>query len=289
MAWIESHQELREHPKVKRAARMLGTSKPQLVGHLHFLWWWALEYAEDGNLAGYTPADIADAAGWEGNPDELIHALVGCGVNGKAGFIEVKASGDMVLHDWNDCAGRLVEQRKAAVQRTRRWREANANVTHNERVPYGATVPNSTVPNTPPTPPKGPIRAADADAVVMKANAKETRTKPKGKNLAPLVDAFRALGLPGPVFTPAEARAAGLLLDHYTPAEIAECWQDIGDLGTPPYPRFGNDWLQQNRSFQALLAENRMGNWKAWKTGGKRPPPPNGKADLPGITPRVLN
>jgi len=45
MAWIESNQELARHPKAKKAARMLGISVPAVVGHLHFLWWWCLEYA----------------------------------------------------------------------------------------------------------------------------------------------------------------------------------------------------------------------------------------------------
>ena len=34
MAWIEAHQELRNHPKTKKAARLLGISRPQMIGHL---------------------------------------------------------------------------------------------------------------------------------------------------------------------------------------------------------------------------------------------------------------
>ena len=50
MAWIKSQQVLREHPKLKRLARRLEVSVPAALGHLHMLWWWALDYAQDGDL-----------------------------------------------------------------------------------------------------------------------------------------------------------------------------------------------------------------------------------------------
>ena len=56
MAWIESHQELANHPKTKRFKRALGISTPQAIGHLHLLWWWALDYAQDGSLAAFSRA-----------------------------------------------------------------------------------------------------------------------------------------------------------------------------------------------------------------------------------------
>jgi hypothetical protein len=68
MAWIESHQSLGRHPKTKAAARALDISRVQLVGHLHYLWWWALDFAEDGDLSGIDPDDIAEEAMWDGDP-----------------------------------------------------------------------------------------------------------------------------------------------------------------------------------------------------------------------------
>jgi hypothetical protein len=61
MAWLESHQDLRDHPKTARLRRRLGVSLPAAIGHLHLLWWWALTYADDGDLSGYDPDVIADA------------------------------------------------------------------------------------------------------------------------------------------------------------------------------------------------------------------------------------
>lgn len=108
MAWIESHQELGAHPKVRKLAVLLGVPAVQAIGHLHMLWWWALDYAEDGDLSHYDAADIALAVDWEGDPDQLVAALVDCGPGDKAGFLDP----DMRLHDWHDYAGKLVERRR---------------------------------------------------------------------------------------------------------------------------------------------------------------------------------
>src|SRR5690606_1749982 len=113
VARIESHQELRDDPKVRRFARRLGASIPAAIGHRHLLWWWALDYAMDGDLSKYDAADIADAAQWDGDPDEFLAALMECGVGGGAGFVERTDDGELLLHDWWDYAGKLIQQRTA--------------------------------------------------------------------------------------------------------------------------------------------------------------------------------
>lgn len=50
MAWIEAHQDLSQHPKTKRLARMPNISVRESVGSLFMFWWWATEYAECGML-----------------------------------------------------------------------------------------------------------------------------------------------------------------------------------------------------------------------------------------------
>lgn len=99
MAWIESHQELWRHPKTKKLARLLGVSVPTVVGHLHGIWYWALDFAQDGDLHQYDPEEIADAALWEGDPGQFIEALVA------AGYLDQTDDG-LSLHDWYDYAGR---------------------------------------------------------------------------------------------------------------------------------------------------------------------------------------
>ncbi|ADU50154.1 HNH endonuclease [Thermaerobacter marianensis DSM 12885] len=117
MAWIESHQSLKDHPKTRRLARRLGISVPAAIGHLHCLWWWALEYAQDGSLAQYDADDIADAMMWDGDSQQLVQALV------HAGFLDETGDG-LRIHDWRDYAGRLIEQRERAAARKREMRQA---------------------------------------------------------------------------------------------------------------------------------------------------------------------
>ena len=77
-AWIESHQTLRNHRKTLRMARILSADKVLVIGALHCLWWWAVDYAEDGELTGYDAVEIAEGAGWEGDPsfeDEAFPAI----------------------------------------------------------------------------------------------------------------------------------------------------------------------------------------------------------------------
>ena len=56
------------HPKTKKLARLLGVSVPTVVGHLHGIWYWALDFAQDGDLHQYDPEEIADAALWREIP-----------------------------------------------------------------------------------------------------------------------------------------------------------------------------------------------------------------------------
>lgn len=114
MAWIESHQEIWRHPKTKKLARLLAVSVPTAVGHLHGLWYWALDFAQDGALGQYDPEELADAAMWEGDPRQFVEALVAAGYLDKAG-----ESGALTLHDWYDYAGRLMEQREAKKEQNR--------------------------------------------------------------------------------------------------------------------------------------------------------------------------
>jgi len=147
MAWIESHQELARHPKTKKLSRLLGVSLPAAVGHLHFFWWWAMDYAQDGDISRYDMDEVADACGWEGEPKILHHALFG------SGFIE-GGEGEYHIHDWHDYAGRLIEKREQNRERKKKSRARHAPVTQESQGNpddghdgHGATEPNPTIPN----------------------------------------------------------------------------------------------------------------------------------------------
>jgi hypothetical protein len=88
----------------KKLARLLGISRPAAVGHLHFLWWWALDFAQDGVLDKYDAADLAEAMEWKGDEQALLDALI------ESGYVDDTELG-IVIHDWGVYAGKLLERR----------------------------------------------------------------------------------------------------------------------------------------------------------------------------------
>lgn len=145
MAWIELHQSLPTHRKTLEFADALDITPVQAVGHVSCLWLWALDNAPDGDLSAVKPRTLARAAMWDGDPGAFLTALEA------AGFVLAGR-----IHDWSDYTGRLIEKRRADVERKRQWRDSH-RVTTNEGTPRGRhadatrngarTVPNLTVPN----------------------------------------------------------------------------------------------------------------------------------------------
>lgn len=128
MAWIESHHTLRNHPKMFKLCKELKIERAEAIGHLHMLWWWALEHRENGDLIGLFPRDIAQASDWPGDGSKFLKALQKCGWVGK----------DMRIHDWMDYAGRLIRDRER--KRLGRVHGHSSDVS-------ASTEPNRTVPN----------------------------------------------------------------------------------------------------------------------------------------------
>lgn len=118
MAWIESHQSLVRHPKTKKFMRKLNITTPIAIGHLHMFWWWAMDFAEDGNITQFDEYDISDACEWPGDAEKFLHALC------DSGFIDRSEKGFMI-HDWYDYAGKLIEIRKKDAERKRNSRGKN--------------------------------------------------------------------------------------------------------------------------------------------------------------------
>lgn len=156
MAWIESHQELRDHPKVARLGRLLDVHRTSAIGMLHLLWWWALDHAEDGDVTDFDAMDLALAADWEGDPEVLVKALLECGPGRREGFL-AENEGRLVLHDWWQYAGKLVARRRIDRDRKRESRtppDQGVQWTSNRHVADGSetayvTEPNPTEQNQP--------------------------------------------------------------------------------------------------------------------------------------------
>ena len=108
MAWIKSDQSLANHPKLILLARELQISKVEALGHLHLLWYWVLEYADDGELKSLDL--IPDACEWSGDQQVFLDALI------KYGFIDTTYDPEnnfteYHVHDWLDYSGALYEKR----------------------------------------------------------------------------------------------------------------------------------------------------------------------------------
>jgi len=96
VAWIESHQELENHPKLMKLCSISGMSTDEAIGRLHRLWWWALKYAEDGDLSKYEPSQILVGLNSNIDPEKFFKMLK------DTNFIEKSG----IIHDWLEYSGR---------------------------------------------------------------------------------------------------------------------------------------------------------------------------------------
>jgi hypothetical protein len=192
MAWIESHTTLARHPKTLRLARILGIPVPAALGHLHLLWWWAIEYAPDGNVGRFEAAELALACMWDGDEAALMPAFQ------RAGFV----NDDGTLHDWHDYAGKLVDRRRLDAERKRDGRRTDVqsppsiNSADIQRTSGGHPADVSrTVPNQPnqPNQPSAPDGAGPALHAVPKPS--NPKPKPSAREQLPTHPAVRVLRL----------------------------------------------------------------------------------------------
>lgn len=117
MAWIELHQTIWSHRKTLMLADALDIQPLYAAAHMIHLWTWALDNAQDGDLTGLPPRVIAAGAGWAGDAAAFIDGAVA------AGYIDRVGAGGMELHDWEDYAGLLMDQRRQNAERARRKRQ----------------------------------------------------------------------------------------------------------------------------------------------------------------------
>lgn len=238
MAWIESHQELGAHPKTRKLARLLGVSVPAAVGHLQFLWWWAVDYAPDGDISGCDPEDIAAACMWDGEAETLLTALRACRWIDDGRY----------LHDWDEYAGRLIAQRAANKERKARSRARHADgdaMSHGRHADNSVTavdvtalpdqtVPNQTEPNQTETEPEAAAAARD-ESFGRVLQAWENAT---GQTISPMTADFldgwiERVG-PDWVIDGIEEMHANSARSPKYLAAILTRWQDDGRAPKPP-------------------------------------------------------
>lgn len=167
--WIESHTTLRANKKLKPFCEDLNITRAAAIGHLHMLWWWAIENRENGDLSGLFDKDIAVACDWSGDPKRLLKALK------RSKWL----TPDMKINDWLTYAGRLLKDRER--------KRFGRIVRHSEDIPRTVhghsedvsllTEPNRTVPNRT-VKEKDPVFCAKDEQIIRKDIAKSRNVSP---------------------------------------------------------------------------------------------------------------
>lgn len=86
MAWLRSEQSLLNHPKTTHLHVLLKVDRDVVIGRLHRLWWWCLDYALDGDLSKHGSKVIEKAC------DIPLSVLIRCK------FVDVHPY--RRIHDW---------------------------------------------------------------------------------------------------------------------------------------------------------------------------------------------
>jgi hypothetical protein len=94
MSWIQSHSELRDHPKLKKFAKNMGWNIAMAVGALHCFWWWVECYAEDGDLSKFSYDQIGESA--EISPGDHSKKFIAALVD--AEFVDLEPY--LRVHNW---------------------------------------------------------------------------------------------------------------------------------------------------------------------------------------------
>ena len=88
---IRLYLSIRTCRKFKRFKRIVG---PAALEYLAWFWMAVAEAAPDGDISGWDKYEIADAAAYPGDPDDLYNALVDCK------FIDANNTGPISPHNW---------------------------------------------------------------------------------------------------------------------------------------------------------------------------------------------
>jgi hypothetical protein len=133
VAWIQVHQQLKDHRKLLAAADELDIEPAYMLGLLISFWLWALDNTPTGSLEGISNRNISRAAQWTGDADELVETMT------NAGFLDKNDAGTLEIHDWYEYTGKLIDQREAEKLRSRRRRAAAASPQTDQRTADGQT------------------------------------------------------------------------------------------------------------------------------------------------------
>lgn len=153
--------------KFKKLQRRLGTSRVVTAGTLELLWIATQKNAMRGDIGRFTNEEIAIECDWDGDPDELVTALV------DTGWLDESDEHRLVVHDWLEHCPKYL---KAAVMRSGGFAEFQDQT--------GPKTPSKTTPKTmPKTPPKAPPKT-ESSTGGQRNLTKPNLTKPNDSSTA---------------------------------------------------------------------------------------------------------
>lgn len=94
-SFIKSPKTLALDPRIRKAARLTQTAVPSMIGHVHLIWYWSLDFAKDGDFTDFEAWMIEDVAMWTGEAGLLYVALFDADL-----LYEDEDNGDISLVDW---------------------------------------------------------------------------------------------------------------------------------------------------------------------------------------------
>lgn len=99
------------HPKFRSLMRRLALPQYAVVGLLESLWTLAGQFADDGDLTRFDAHAVADYAGYDGDAEALLTALVECR------WLD-RIDDRLLIHDWDDhCPDYVYDRRRKRVKR----------------------------------------------------------------------------------------------------------------------------------------------------------------------------
>lgn len=102
--------------KFQRLQRRLKESRRGTIGLLEGLWIATAKNCPEGDIGKFSNEEIAIMVDWEGDPDELVEALV------SSGWVDSSEDRRLVVHDWQDHCPTYVKgvaarsKKKAAIE-----------------------------------------------------------------------------------------------------------------------------------------------------------------------------
>lgn len=231
MAWLEVHQTIWRHRKTLVLAHSLGIRPTYAAAHLAHLWCWAIDNAlldfdrQQGHLTGLPAAVIAAGADWDGEPDPFVAALM------EAGWLD--REGDrLVMHDWWDYAGKLIEERQRNAQKQRDWRNRHK----------------------PDTVPPVPADAPPPVTVTSPSHNTPTVPNPTVQDRTNQEEDEDGAAAPPPRAIDGKRRSPEEMAAH-EPAAFARLWAFYGKLGSCEKAARAWDELRPNRALMQAMRQ----------------------------------